>query len=158
MNKSETEKNFFLEMPSFLEFQELTLDSHYQRVPSDWIVVITDIQGSTKAIEAGKYKTINMAGAATITALTNAIGTRHFPFAFGGDGATAVIPPQEMTRVRAALARSREIAFLDHELKMRPPGPWPHPNGSIEFYSMTRRPSSNLCKMPLMKSPSSSEQ
>lgn len=119
MHKSETEKNFFLEMPSFSDFQDLTRESHYQLVPEDWVVVITDVQGSTKAIESGKYKVVNMAGAATIAAITNAIGTRHFPFAFGGDGAVAVIPPKEIVRVRAALSRSREIAFLDHELKMR---------------------------------------
>jgi hypothetical protein len=32
-------------------------------VASDWYVVITDIVGSTKAIELGKYKAVNIIGA-----------------------------------------------------------------------------------------------
>ena len=35
-------------------------------MPSDWHIIITDVVGSTKAIEAGRYKDVNILGACSI--------------------------------------------------------------------------------------------
>lgn len=63
-------------------------------LPADWFIVITDIVGSTAAIDAGRYKDVNTAGGLAAMALSNAFGTLEFPFIFGGDGTTFLIPPE----------------------------------------------------------------
>ena len=50
------------------------------------------VDESTKAIEGGKYKSANMAGAAAISAVINALGHQNFPFVFGGDGVSFAVP------------------------------------------------------------------
>ena len=49
-------------------------------------VGVADIVESTRAIANQRYKAVNMAGAAVIAAVTNALDGREFPFVFGGDG------------------------------------------------------------------------
>lgn len=94
-------------------------DSHYVEAPVDWWVVITDVRGSTQAIQEGRYKTVNMVGAATLAAIFNAAGTRNIPFVFGGDGASALIPPDKVEAASAALRVSRKMARDEHGLDMR---------------------------------------
>ena len=105
---------FYAEMPAFANFQELTNFGNYIDVPEDWVVIITDVRGSTKAIEAGRYKDVNTIGAATIVSLNNAMGGLEYPFVFGGDGATAVIPRsklEEATKELTGLCRISEKNF-----------------------------------------------
>ena len=108
---------FYASVPTFVSFDTVLDASLYRAAPDDWIVGLSDITGSTKAIEAGKYKSVNMAGAAVIAAVSNALGNRVFPFAFGGDGASFVVPPQDGPAARAALAATsiwvREALDLD---------------------------------------------
>ena len=54
--------------------------------------MIADVQGSTRAIEEGHYKDVNLVGAASITAVLNTCGEIEVPFVFGGDGGTLVVP------------------------------------------------------------------
>ncbi len=86
-------ENFYSELPSFTQFSGVVEEHHFHRVPSDWVVIITDVKGSTRAIEAGRYRDVNMVGASAIACLHNVIGDRDLPFVFGGDGATMVVPP-----------------------------------------------------------------
>src|SRR5919202_6626769 len=44
---------------------------NFKSVPRDWYILITDIVGSTKAIEAGRYKDVNLLGACSIVAVLN---------------------------------------------------------------------------------------
>ena len=87
-----TADTFYSQMSCFQEFTKLFDTSNYHPAPPDWWVVITDVKGSTQAIEDGRYQDVNTIGAATIASLQNAMDGEPFPFAFGGDGATAVIP------------------------------------------------------------------
>jgi hypothetical protein len=57
----------------------------------------------TKAIAEGRYKAVNMAGAAVIAAVTNALEGREFPFVFGGDGASFAVGPADVTAASADL-------------------------------------------------------
>ena len=43
------------------------------------------------AIDEGRYKAVNIAGASVIAAVANALGGRPFPFVFGGDGASIAV-------------------------------------------------------------------
>lgn len=112
-------KNFFEEMEGFYDFYHLTDNQHYVQAPSDWWVVITDVIGSTKAIENGLYKDVNTVGAATLVALKEAIPNLIFPFVFGGDGATAIIPDEYSLPVRKSLSALRKSAKTGFALDLR---------------------------------------
>lgn len=110
---------FYAEIPAFSNFVSFTNPTHYRAAPADWLVVIADIEGSTAAIEAGRYKHVNMIGAACITAVLNAIVDVDIPFVFGGDGATLLIPPQSEEPVRTALSGLQRLSADVFELPLR---------------------------------------
>ena len=112
--------NYFYEkLPSFSTFSQLTEDEFYQEVPSDWFVIITDVKGSTKAIEEGRYKDVNMVGAATIVSVNNAMKGLEYPYVFGGDGATIVIPSSFVAAVQQELNSLAEISKTQFKLELR---------------------------------------
>ena len=91
----------------------------YSPLPDDWTIGVADIVESTKAIAAQRYKAVNMAGAAVIAAVTNALEGREFPFVFGGDGASFAVSPADLERAREALAATAGWVRDDLELAMR---------------------------------------
>ena len=66
--------------------------NNYHDVPDDWLVVVSDIKGSTKAIVSGRYKEVNILGGSSIIPVLNCIKNVEIPFVFGGDGESFVIP------------------------------------------------------------------
>src|ERR1041385_5864007 len=91
----------------------------YAPLPDDWSIGVADIVDSTKAIAAQRYKAVNMAGAAVIAAVTNALEGREFPFVFGGAGASFAIAPDDRELAREALAATATWVREDLDLKMR---------------------------------------
>lgn len=83
---------FYNELGSFGDFAAFVELDEYVAFPDDWVVMISDVQGSTRAIKAGRYKDVNMVGAASITAVLNVCGEIEVPFVFGGDGGTIIVP------------------------------------------------------------------
>ena len=65
------EPTFYTGLEPFSEFAEVADPAHYVDAPDDWIVVLADIKGSTEAARAGRYKDVNLVGAACITAALN---------------------------------------------------------------------------------------
>jgi hypothetical protein len=110
---------FYGSIPVFRGFTRLMEPSLYLRLPEDWTVGVADIVESTKAIAARRYKAVNMAGAAVIAAVTNALEGREFPFVFGGDGASFAVAPQDLARAREALAATAAWVREDLDLVMR---------------------------------------
>lgn len=101
----------------FGDFSRVIDDRVYHPIPDGWWIGISDVVKSTAAISAGRYKAVNLAGAATICAVSNALGQTSFPFAFGGDGAHFAVPPEKYDLVSRALAEtavwSRSALDLD---------------------------------------------
>ncbi len=95
---------FYSGVPVFHDFRRLMEPAVYVPLPNDWSVGIADVVQSTKAIAEKRYKAVNMAGAAVIAAVTNALGEREFPFVFGGDGASFAVAPADAEKAQAALA------------------------------------------------------
>ena len=60
---------FFAELPAFERFADVADASRYRRLPDDWWIGVTDVVGSTAAIAAGRYKSVNLAGASAISAV-----------------------------------------------------------------------------------------
>lgn len=102
--------NFYAELKPFTDFIDFTRPELYRQAPGDWLVVVTDVRASTDAIKAGHYKWVNMAGATTIVALANVLGTTDFPFVFGGDGATALVPSERRAEIERVLSAARAHA------------------------------------------------
>jgi len=110
---------FYGGIPVFRGFGSLMDPALYSPLPDDWIVGVADIVESTKAIAAQRYKAVNMAGAAVIAAVTNALEGREFPFVFGGDGASFAVSPGDLDRARDALAATATWVREDLDLVMR---------------------------------------
>ena len=88
----------------FRGFASLMDPALYAPLPEDWTIGVADIVESTKAIAEARYKSVNMAGASVIAAVTNALEGREFPFVFGGDGASFAVAPADLACARDALA------------------------------------------------------
>ncbi|NLR98309.1 DUF3095 domain-containing protein [Rhizobium sp. P38BS-XIX] len=111
--------DFFHNMTAFTRFEGVTDSANYKPLPDDWLIAIADIVSSTEAIAAGRYKSVNMAGASVISAVLNAVDKGDYPFVFGGDGALVAIPQSGETRVRQALAAVRTWVMEELQLDLR---------------------------------------
>jgi hypothetical protein len=110
---------FYGSIPVFRGFASLMDPKLYSRLPDDWSIGVADIVESTKAIANQRYKAVNMAGAAVIASVTNALEGREFPFVFGGDGASFAVAPGDLERAREALAATATWVQEDLDLAMR---------------------------------------
>jgi hypothetical protein len=119
MASSDGSDRFYNSIPVFRGFSSLMDPALYLPLPDDWTVGVADIVESTKAIAAQRYKAVNMAGAAVIAAVTNALQGREFPFVFGGDGASFAVSPDDLDRARDALAATASWVRDDLDLVMR---------------------------------------
>jgi hypothetical protein len=119
MTASNGSDKFYGTIPVFRGFTRLMDPSLYAPLPSDWSIGVADIVGSTKAIAQARYKAVNMAGAAVIAAVTNALEGREFPFVFGGDGASFAVAPDDLERTRQTLAATAAWVKEDLDLEMR---------------------------------------
>lgn len=77
-------ESFYADLPILNHLLELTNSKNFKSLPSDWYLIITDIVGSTQAIESGYYKDVNLIGASSIIAVLNIAGQIEIPFGFGG--------------------------------------------------------------------------
>ena len=111
--------SFYGAIPVFRGFASLMEPSLYSPLPDDWSIGVADIVESTKAIAQARYKAVNMAGAAVIAAVTNALEGREFPFVFGGDGASFAVSPDDLAAAREALAATATWVGEDLDLVMR---------------------------------------
>ena len=111
--------NFYKNLLPFTNSIELTDLKHFVAAPATWSLIMTDVRGSTKAIHEGRYKDVNVIGAATIVATQNACPNIEFPFVFGGDGATFIVPPEFIEKVKKALSHTRAVAKTQFNLDLR---------------------------------------
>eukprot|EP00978_Attheya_sp_CCMP212_P026332 scaffold86373_cov48-Attheya_sp.AAC.1 len=112
-------ENFYSHMKSFKSFKDIMSDELFQNAPADWHVVITDIIGSTRAVDAGFYTDVNTIGAASISTVLQELGQEDVPYVFGGDGASLLIPPHCIGRVLEVLMRLQRLARDKFELGLR---------------------------------------
>jgi Protein of unknown function (DUF3095) len=111
--------DFYASIPVFRGFARLMEPSLYRPLPDDWTVGVADVVESTRAIAERRYKAVNMAGAAVIAAVTNALDGKEFPFVFGGDGASFAVGPDDLAAARAALAATAMWVGEDLGLALR---------------------------------------
>ncbi|MBI4382658.1 MAG: DUF3095 domain-containing protein [Nitrospinae bacterium] len=105
--------------PIIDEFGEVFDFARHVAVPSDWSIVISDVKGSTQAIEAGRYKEVNVVGASSIIAVLNSAKGEEVPYVFGGDGATFLVPSHLRESSCQALLAARKMARKAFGLDLR---------------------------------------
>ena len=110
---------FYGSIPVFRGFASLMDPALYSPLPDDWSIGVADVVESTRAIAQARYKAVNMAGAAVIAAITNALEGREFPFVFGGAGASFAVSPHDRERAWEALAATAAWVRDDLDLAMR---------------------------------------
>jgi hypothetical protein len=118
-NDPHADSGFYGRLPVFAGFPEIMDPIRYQPLPDDWLIGLTDVVDSTRAIEAGRYKAVNTAGASVIAAVTNALDGRSYPFVFGGDGASLAVSSRDEGPVRTALAATAAWSRDDLGLALR---------------------------------------
>jgi hypothetical protein len=111
-------ESFFEDLPSFGRFSGVVDSENFHDLPESWHLAAADIVGSTKAIEAGRYKAVNMAGAGVISAVMNGLA-RRVPFVFGGDGAFLAVPPSAVVKTRGALSAVQTWVREELDLTLR---------------------------------------
>lgn len=111
-------ENFYAELPILDRFIHVAAPERFIPVPDEWYIIITDITGSTKAIEAGYYKDVNLLGACSIIAVLN-VADVDIPFVFGGDGASILIPPSLLLKAREALLSTQYLAAKEFGMDLR---------------------------------------
>lgn len=116
---TDTQVNFYNSLVRETDFSRLGDPERFRPVPEEWLLAVSDIKGSTALVAEGKYKTVNMVGAAVISAVMNAIGNHSFPFVFGGDGASMAVAPEHEETVRLALAAVARWAESEFGIEMR---------------------------------------
>ncbi|WP_164660701.1 DUF3095 domain-containing protein [Tropicibacter sp. Alg240-R139] len=114
-----TDKEFYDTLTITASFDVLTEPSQYTPVPGDWFVGTADIVNSTGEIANGRYKTVNMVGAAVISAIANAIGSNGFPYVFGGDGASFALHGSHRATAEQTLANLRRWASEKCNVELR---------------------------------------
>jgi hypothetical protein len=106
-------------LPVGNEFRAVLNDDLYRAAPDDWLIAVSDVVGSRKAIAAGRYKAVNMAGVAVISALMNALDTQTLPYIFGGDGASIICSPRDRDVVAETMAKTVTWVAEDLGLTLR---------------------------------------
>ncbi len=107
------------DLPSIESFYGIFRSDLYFDAPRSWFVVMTDVVNSTRAIEEGRYKEVNTAGCIAAMAISNLKSDMQFPFLFGGDGMTYLIPGHMVEAVRNVLADTRALVRDVFSLELR---------------------------------------
>ena len=110
---------FYQALVPFDSFDDVMRRDRYRPLPDDWIIAVTDVSHSTEAIEQGRYREVNTAGAAVLAAVSNALPCLQFPFTFGGDGASFAAPGAYSSVIKDTLAKTAAWAEDTLSLTLR---------------------------------------
>lgn len=110
---------FYQNLKAIKNFQDISKNEVFTKIPDDWIILLTDVKNSTQAINDGKYKEVNMLGALSIISILNIDKKLDIPFVFGGDGAFLLIPPTLQNTAKQALLAVQKMAKDAYDLELR---------------------------------------
>jgi hypothetical protein len=110
---------YYHRLNTFSNFNEFHSPLHYKSVPPGWNLLITDVKGSTDSIQKGRYRDVNTLGVASIVVVRRALNKQEFPFVFGGDGATLLLPADETKKVIPYLLGLKKLALQTFGMELR---------------------------------------
>ena len=111
--------DFYAALPIIADFGRAIAPEAYRPLPQGWRVGFADVRGSTAAVAAGRYKSVNMIGAGVTAAVSNALQRRPFPFVFGGDGASFAVAPEDADAAETALRAMATFAREEFDFDLR---------------------------------------
>lgn len=114
-----TTTDFYKSLPVLSTFFDASNTANHHPLPNDWYAAVSDITNSTKAIEKGKYKAVNIVGVSSIVAILNTTDRSAIPYIFGGDGAAFCFPPNMLSDAHRVLATCRQIGLEAYGLNLR---------------------------------------
>jgi len=90
-------------------------------VPNSWNIIVTDVEKSTQAVQAGKQQLVNLAATGSIVACLNISREKgvEIPFFFGGDGATLIVPNEILNECLFALNLHQERCSISFDFFLR---------------------------------------
>lgn len=90
-------------------------------VPNSWNIIVTDVEKSTQAVQAGKQQLVNLAATGSIVACLNISRAKgvEIPFFFGGDGATLIVPNEILNECLFALNLHQERCSISFDFFLR---------------------------------------
>ncbi|MBA4053914.1 MAG: hypothetical protein C0490_04305, partial [Marivirga sp.] len=93
---------------------------YFKEVPSDWCVIIADVQNSTAAVTSGRHNDVNLVAAGSLIAVLNIAKEKNveIPFFFSGDGGAVLIPAEMETEVLRGLLLHNENTKKNFGLNM----------------------------------------
>lgn len=93
----------------------------FEKVPDDWSIIVTDVEGSTAIFEKGDQQLVHLASTGSIIACLNIARDLEIeiPFFFGGDGATILVPPSITAACIHALTLHQERCRINFEFHLR---------------------------------------
>ena len=110
---------FYRQLKSIDDFEQIQDLSFFTEAPSDWMVVLSDIKGSTQAVKQGRAKDVNLLGASIITLVTNNTNQFNTISVFGGDGATLLMSVDEFAKLRPQLVGLMRLAQEKFNIELR---------------------------------------
>jgi len=119
MIASSLREEWFERVPRLSHFAQAADPTAYAPVPDDWYIGVSDVVDSSSAIDAGRYRAVNLAGAGTISAVANALDGALELFAFGGDGARFAVSAADAPTAADALSCVARWVQRDLNLDLR---------------------------------------
>ncbi|MCB0367867.1 MAG: DUF3095 family protein [Bdellovibrionales bacterium] len=111
--------NFYQHLKPFSDFSQIHDSAYFSKAPSNWVIVVSDIKGSTQAVKEGKFKIVNMLGASAITIYSNEIQSSNTVSIFGGDGATMLMPQAIFKKLRPQFVGLIKLAKREFGISLR---------------------------------------
>jgi hypothetical protein len=114
-----TSNQFYEDMPAIRDLARVMDIESYAEMPADWLVVVSDVEASTQALEEGNYKGVNFVASSILMAVLNIVKPLHLPFMFGGDGSSICIPTEFKNASYQAIKFLQKTAADEFGLNLR---------------------------------------
>lgn len=102
-----------------MDFEHLASSEWFNPAPSSSSVVVADVRGSTKLVQNGRQRDVNLVGAACIAAIRNLFPRGRVPYVFGGDGATFLVNDVDLPLCLRALEGVGDRAWSRLGIRLR---------------------------------------
>ena len=136
------DQNFYSKLQAYeLSLSELlSSQSNFSEVPESWHIVVVDIEKSTQAVDHKLHHPVNYAASLSIAAVQNELYNINeeieFPFFFGGDGTTFLLPEKHLQRLLLILENLRDKVYESNFLTLRV--------GSVNFSKLVKEKACSL--------------